>query len=392
MDIERVVLIVLDGVGIGDAPDAAEYGDEGSNTLANVAARARRLSLPNLGSLGLGRLAAIEGVPPEACPKGAFGRMRERSAGKDTTTGHWEIAGIWLEKPFPTYPGGFPPDVIRAFEERIGRRTLGNKVASGTQIIAELGEEHMRTGRPIVYTSADSVFQIAAHERVVPLDELYRICAAARELLVGEHGVGRVIARPFDGEPGSFFRTAGRRDFSLPPPEPTLLDLLTECGIFVAAVGKVSDIFAGRGIGQSVPAKDNDQVLDAVLELLVEAPPGSLIFANCNDFDSVYGHRNDAAGFARALEAFDARLPGILSRLGERDIAILTADHGCDPTTPSTDHSREMTPLLLFGAPIRPGTDLGTRDTYSDVAATVAEAFGVPAPERGRSFWRDVRL
>jgi len=390
MDVERVAIIVLDGVGIGGAPDAADYGDEGSNTLGNVAARVGGLFLPQLGALGIGRLTEVMGVPPASDPIGAFGRMQEHSAGKDTTTGHWEIAGIWLERPFPTYPNGFPRDVLESFEQRIGRRTLGNKPASGTEIIAELGEAHMQTGSPIVYTSADSVFQLAAHERVISRDELYDMCRIARELLQCEHGVGRVIARPFDGAPGSFYRTDGRRDFSLPPPEPTLLDRLIEDGVHVDAVGKISDIFAGRGISHATPAKGNDEVVDNVIALLRTRSGKALVFANCVDFDSVWGHRNDVEGFARGLEAFDARMPEILGALSERDMLFIVADHGCDPTTPSTDHSREMTPLLVVGPPVRAGVDLGTRTSFSDVAATIAEAFGVSPPPRGQSFLADL--
>lgn len=390
MDIRRVILIVLDSVGIGEAPDAARYGDEGSNTLANTARAVGGLHLPNLARLGLGKLAPIPGVPDEPHPQGAYGIMQEQSAGKDTTTGHWEIAGLILDRPFPTYPEGFPPEVIRPFEEAVGRRVLGNKPASGTAIIEELGEEHMKTGRPIVYTSADSVFQIAAHEEVISREELYRMCAVAREILQGEHAVGRVIARPFTGRPGAFRRTDGRKDFSLPPPRPTVLDLLAAKGVHVHGVGKINDIFAGRGIQTAVPTRDNMDTVDKTLEAMRSLEGPAMIFANCVDFDSVYGHRNDAPGYARALEAFDARVPELLAALQEGDLLILTADHGCDPTTPSTDHSRERVPLLVTGFGIRPAA-LGLRQTYADVAATVADLFGCPAPEAGESFYPAIR-
>ena len=386
--IARLVLIVLDGVGVGEAPDAARYGDAGSNTLGNTARAVGGLALPNLGALGLGNLTEVAGVPPVARPGGAFGRMRERSAGKDTTTGHWELAGLRLEKPFPTYPHGFPPELIRRFEEAIGREVIGNKPASGTAILDELGPLHMETGRPIVYTSADSVFQIAAHEEVIGREALYEMCRIARRLLQGEHAVGRVIARPFVGTPGNFTRTAGRRDFSLEPPEPTLLDLAVACGVSVFAVGKIEDIFAGRGVTRSVHTAENRETVDAVLRLLREAAAPALIFANCVDFDAKWGHRNDPEGYARGLEAFDARLPELLAALGERDVLVITADHGCDPTTPSTDHSRELVPLLVAGPRVRPGVDLGLRDTFADVAATAAEGLGIRPPRHGTSFWR----
>lgn len=387
MDIDRVVLLVLDSVGIGEAPDAAEFGDAGSNTLANTAAAVGGLRLPNLGSLGLGNLAEIEGVPPEPAPKGSFGRMQELSRGKDTTTGHWEIAGVVLDRPFPVYPDGFPAEVVQAVEEAWGRGILGNKPASGTAILEELGEEHLKTGKPIVYTSADSVFQVACHEEVANIEELYEMCRKARRILRGEHGVGRVIARPFTGRPGAFRRTAGRKDFSLEPPRPTLLDHLTGAGIPVFAVGKVGDIFAGRGISEARPTRDNMETVDATLAYLRAAPAPSLIFANCVDFDTVWGHRNDPRGYAKALEAFDRRLPELLQALGPQDALFLVADHGCDPTTPSTDHSRELVPLLVAGPAVRAGVDLGTRRTFADVAATLAEAFGVENPGPGESFW-----
>lgn len=385
--LNRVILIVLDSVGVGALPDADRYGDADSNTLANTARAVGGLRLPHMGRMGLGRLADILGVPPDPAPIGAFGRMAEASAGKDTTIGHWELMGIHSPKPLPTYPSGFPPDLIRRFEQAIGRGTLGNYPASGTEIIKELGEEHMRTGKPIVYTSADSVFQIAAHEEVIPIEELYRMCRIARGLLTGEHNVGRVIARPFVGKPGSFTRTERRRDFSAPPPAPTVLDRLNEAGIPVIAVGKIEDIFAGQGITEAVHTKDNADGLDQTLAYMDRVERG-LIFTNLVDFDMVYGHRNNAEGYARALEEVDARLPEFLAQLRAGDVLILTADHGCDPTTPSTDHSREYVPILVVGPGIRAGVDLGTRPTFADLGATVADLFGVPGTGFGTSFAR----
>jgi len=385
----RAILIVLDSVGVGAAPDAAAYGDEGSNTLANTARAVGGLRLPNLGRLGLGNLADVLGVPPEPHPAGAYGRMQEASAGKDTTTGHWEIAGIISTRPLPTYPNGFPQEVIQEFERRIGRKTLGNYPASGTVIIEELGPEHLRTGYPIVYTSADSVFQIAAHEEVIPVEELYRMCRIARELLTGEHAVGRVIARPFVGEPGRFVRTDRRRDFSLEPPRPTLLDRLQEAGQPVWAVGKIEDIFAGRGITEAVHIHDNMDGVDQTLAFMARVDRG-LIFTNLVDFDMLYGHRNNPRGYADALEAVDLRVPEVLAALREEDILFFTADHGNDPTTPSTDHSREMVPLLVTGPQVRPGVDLGVRPTFADLGQTVAEYLGAAPLEAGTSFLGEV--
>jgi phosphopentomutase len=386
--INRLTLIVLDSVGIGELPDAERYGDKGSNTLANTARAVGGLNLPNLGRLGLGNILAIEGVPPVKQPLAAYGRMAEASAGKDTTTGHWEIAGLLLERPFPVYPHGFPPEIIEPFEKRIGRPVLGNRAASGTAIIEELGEEHIKTGYPIVYTSADSVFQIAAHEEVIPVNELYGMCRVARELLTGPHAVGRVIARPFVGKPGAFKRTDRRRDFSLPPPAPTVLDLLTQNGFSVLAVGKIEDIFAGRGITEAIHTKDNMDGVDRTIACMRRLERG-LIFTNLVDFDMLYGHRNNPRGYAAALEAFDRRLPEILSAVRPDEVLIITADHGCDPTTSSTDHSREYVPLLVYGPLVEPGVNLGTRSTFSDVAASVAEFFGLSYP-RGTSFAREV--
>ncbi len=374
--VNRVTIIILDSVGIGELPDAAEYGDAGSNTLANVAKAVQGLKLPNLGRLGLGNIHAIDGVAAVAVPQGAYGKMAEKSRGKDTTTGHWEMAGIILEKPFRTYPKGFPPEIISEFEKRIGRKSLGNVVASGTQIIEDLGPQHMETGRPIVYTSADSVFQVAAHEEVIPLEELYHYCEIARTLLDGEHKVGRVIARPFVGQPGSFKRTVNRHDYAVPPPEPNILTELQRAGVNTMGVGKVFDIFAGVGISDTIKTKSNMDGVDKILEFMKNTRQG-LIFANLVEYDSLYGHRNDPVGYARALEDFDSRLPEILAAMQPDEVLILTADHGCDPTTASTDHSREYVPLLVYGQPIKPGINLGERTSFSDIAATLADFFGL---------------
>jgi phosphopentomutase len=381
----RVVLIVLDSVGVGELPDAGSYGDEGSDTLGNIS-RHVRVSLPALCSLGLRRVGFIEGVEPDSTGvRGAFGRMAEASPGKDSVTGHWELMGLVLDRPFPVFPDGFPADVISAFEARIGRRTLGNRAASGTTIIDELGPEHIRTGWPIVYTSADSVFQIAAHEDIVPVPELYRYCEIAFELVGAGRGVGRVIARPFVGAPGAFQRTANRRDFALTPFAPTLLDLLKDAGVAVVAIGKIEDLFAGRGMSSAVHTTSDAHGMDEV-ERALDATPRGLIFANLVDFDTVYGHRNDPAGYAANLERFDARLSALMARIGAADLLVVTADHGNDPTTPSTDHSREHVPLLVFGPSVRAGVDLGTRPTFADLGQTLAELFGVGPLAHGTSF------
>lgn len=384
-----VGLIVLDSVGIGGAPDAAAFGDEGSATLPHIADAVGGLKLPHLGALGLGRLAEIAGVPPDDDPAGARGILTERSAGKDTTTGHWELMGIMLAEPFPTYPDGFPPAIIDAFERATGRRALGNKAASGTEIIKELGAEHLRTGDPIVYTSADSVFQIAAHVDVIPLEELYEMCRAARRILVGPHEVGRVIARPFTGAPGAFERTPDRHDYSRLPPSDTVLDEIVAAGLEVRGVGKISDIFGGRGITHSHPTRSNDEGIDAVISE-VGALEAGLVFANLVDFDQAFGHRNDPKGYGEALEAFDRRLPEIIAALGEDDLLVITADHGNDPTTTSTDHSRERVPLLVAGPRVRPGADLGVRDSFTDCGATVADLLGVTTATPGRSFAQEL--
>lgn len=386
----RVVWIVLDSVGIGAMPDWASYGDpEGSDTLGNIAAK-RRLNLPNLCALGLANIKPLTGLSAVAKPEGWFGKCALASPGKDTTTGHWEMVGVHLEKPFPLYPDGFPPEIMNAFEQRIGRGTLGNKAASGTEIIAELGAEHVATGKPIVYTSADSVFQIAAHEEVIPLPELYRICEIAREILRGPYELGRVIARPFIGEPGKFVRTPNRHDYAVPPPAGMLLDRLAEAGVAVHSVGKIADIFLGRGIGSRDKTKTNADGMAKTLAVLDRFTCG-LIFVNLVDFDSLYGHRNDVEGYARALEEADAWIPELRAKLREDDLLILTADHGCDPTTASTDHSREYVPLLVHRKG-RMGSALGTRSSLADIGQTVAENFGAAAIARGESFFAEVAI
>jgi phosphopentomutase len=387
--VKRVNLIVLDSVGCGDAPDAAAYGDEGSNTLGNMARAVGGLNLPHLAALGLGNLTAIEGVPPTKTTGGAYGRLTEVSAGKDTTTGHWELAGLLLTQPFPLYPDGFPAEVMTEFESRIGRGWLGNYPASGTEIIKELGEAHLNSGKVIVYTSGDSVFQVAAHEDVVPLAELYRICGLAREILSGEHAVGRVIARPFVGQPGSFSRTEHRRDFSLEPPGDTILDVVKAAGLETMGVGKIEDIFAHRGLTQSNHTGNNMAGVEAILEFLGQADEG-LIFANLVDFDALYGHRNNPRGYADALEAFDRRLMEIATAMYDTDVTIITADHGNDPTTPSTDHSRERVPLLVFGVAIRPHCNLGSRPSFADVSATIAALLGLSWSGAGQSFAQEI--
>ena len=384
---QRVIWIVLDSVGVGEMPDASAYGDVGSDTLGNIA-RLRGLNVPNLCRLGLGNLKPIPQLPKALAPEGNYGRCTLASPGKDTTTGHWEMVGIHLEKPFPLFPHGFPPEVMRPFEDRIGRSSLGNKAASGTEIIAELGEEHMNTGSPIVYTSADSVFQIAAHEEVIPLWELYRMCEIAREILKGAYDVGRVIARPFEGEPGTFKRTTNRHDYAVPPPRGMLLDRLEEKKVEVFSVGKIFDVFLGRGISDHVLTKGNADGMAKTLAALKDFPAG-LIYINLVDFDQQYGHRNDVEGYGGALEEFDRWLSDFEAALQPGDLAILTADHGCDPTTPSTDHSREYTPLLVFGPRATQGVDLGLRATLSDIGQTVAHNFGTSI-EKGTSFLNQI--
>ncbi len=383
----RAVILVLDGVGAGEAPDAAAYGDAGSDTLGHVAAWAAAhepgWALPNLERLGLGRVAPLAGVAAHRAPAAAWGRMRPASAGKDSTTGHWEIAGVRLERPFPTYPGGFPRDLVDAFAARTGRGVIGNLPASGTAVLDDYGPEHQRTGAWIVYTSADSVFQVAAHEEVVPLDELYAACETARGMLVAPHDVSRVIARPFVGSPGAYRRTGNRRDFSLAPPAPTLLDALAAAGVPRAGVGKVDDLFAGRALEAEHTASNADGV-ERVLRWLGGGGDG-LLFANLVDFDTLYGHRNDPAGFAAALRAFDEAVPALTAALREDDLLFITADHGNDPTTASTDHARERVPLLACGPRVR-GAALGERSTFADLGATVGEWLGVDYRGAGTSF------
>jgi phosphopentomutase len=382
---ERMVWIVLDSVGIGELPDAADYGDVGRDTLGHIA-RSRPLKLPNLVRLGLANIKPLAHLTPPAQPAGSYGKGVTVSPGKDTTTGHWEMAGIWLDQAFPVYHHGFPEELIAEFERQIGRRTIGNKPASGTEIIKELGEEHVRTGFPIVYTSGDSVFQIATHEDVIPIAELYRMCEIARKLLDGPNRVGRVIARPFTGPPGNFRRTERRHDYAVEPPRPMLLDVLAEHGVPVFGVGKIHDIYNGRGVGNYVTTKNNADGMARLTESLTRQP-GGLIFANLVDFDMLYGHRKDVEGFARSLEEFDALLGPFLAQLRPSDLLIITADHGCDPdpVNPTTDHSREYVPILAYTPRVAHGTNLGVRDTLADMGQTIAENFGGGIPH-GTSF------
>jgi phosphopentomutase len=391
MTVDKVLLLVGDSFGVGEAPDAAAYGDAGADTIGNVSRAVGGLHMPNLGRMGLGHLTPIEGVAPEAAPGTAHGRLTERSAGKDSTTGHWEISGIVLDEPFPTYPDGFPADVIEPFEEQVGLEVLGNVAASGTEIIKELGEEHLRTRRPIVYTSADSVFQIATHVGVVPLEELYEWSKVARSILVGPHRMGRVIARPFDGEPGSFFRRPERRDYTVEPPSETLLDHCVAGGVDVFGVGKIWDIFSGRGLTEMSYSDTNDHGIDLSIGYL-KRPGRSLVFANLVDFDSKYGHRNDPAGYAKALEALDRRIPELLDAL-DGGLFFLSGDHGCDPTTEgSTDHTREHTPMLASGLPGGPYS-VGDRGCFGDLGRTIGDALEVSTEGlAGTSFAVEVGL
>ncbi len=375
MSVNRVFLIVLDGVGVGELPDAPVYGDQGSNTLGNLSRAVGGMDLPFLEKAGLGKLTDIQGLSADIIG-GLFGKMAEASPGKDTTTGHWEMAGVILPKPFPVYPNGFPEEIISRFKVEIGRGVLGNKVASGTTIIEEFGAEHLETGSLIVYTSADSVFQIAAHEEIVPLEELYRDCEIARRILQGEHGVGRVIARPFLGGPGNFYRTVGRKDFSLKPIGPIVLDRIKDAGMIVFGVGKIEDIFSEQGLTDSNHTHNNQETLTFVSELISKDFQG-LVFANCIDFDMLYGHRNDTEGFYNALKEVDQWLAENIPRLRKGDILIITGDHGGDPTTPSTDHSREYTPLLIFGPGLSQGVNLGIRKTFADIAASLCNWFNL---------------
>jgi len=382
----RVIIIVLDGVGCGELPDADRFHDCGSNTIVNLATAIGGITLSNLARLGLGNIISIAGVPPAERPLASFGKMGERSLGKDSTIGHWEIAGVITDQPFPVFPDGFPWDLIQRFEEQIGRKVLGNIPASGTEIINRLGEEHLRTGSPIVYTSADSVFQVAAHVDIIPVPELYRICTTARRLLDGPYRVARVIARPFAGKPNSFYRTPERKDFSCPPPQPTLLDNIKSAGLAVIGIGKIDDLFAGQGLTETHHTVKNDDCLTILKEVLDKPKPG-LVFTNLVQFDMDWGHRNDLHSFARGLMEFDYALTDILNRLQSDDLLFITADHGCDPTTPSTDHSREYVPLLVYGKLVKPGIDLGTRESFADLGTTAAEYLGVKPTPAGVSFW-----
>lgn len=390
MSFGRIILLVLDSVGIGAMPDSLAYGDDpGADTLG-ACARLRPLKLPNLCRLGLANIRPFLHLEAAASPEGSFGRCALASPGKDTTTGHWEMAGVILDKPFPLYPDGFPADVMDEFTRRTGLGWLGNKPASGTEIIKELGSEHMRTGKPIVYTSADSVFQIAAHEGVIPIQRQYEICETARTILTGPHEVGRVIARPFVGEPGAFSRTANRHDYAVPPPEGMLLDRLAGAGVPTVSVGKISDVFLGRGITAGYKTKSNVEGMAKTLQAIREHPSG-LIWINLVDFDMLFGHRNDPEGYSKALEDVDAWLPELEAALEPGDAVLVTADHGCDPVTPSTDHTREYVPLLAFGPGVRGGADLGTRLSLADVGQTVAENFGARVAA-GQSFLDAIRL
>jgi len=384
--VKRAIVLILDGLGVGALPDADEYGDSGSNTLGNLANAVGGLSLPNLEKLGLGKIIPIKGMDASVKAQANYGKMKEVSSGKDSTSGHWEIGGLILDKPFPTYPNGFPQEIIEEFTRRTGYGVLGNKPASGTEIIKELGEAHLKTGKLIVYTSADSVFQIAAHESLVPVEELYRICRIAREMLTGKHAVGRVIARPFIGDSAdNFVRTPRRKDFSLKPHKPILHQILKENGWPVVSIGKIYDLYAGTGITKAVKTHNNAEVMQAILNEMQTSERG-FIMANLVDFDMLWGHRNDVQGFYNGLKEFDAWLPAFLNDLKEGDLVIITADHGNDPTTPSTDHSREFVPLLAFGPAFRQNVDLGTRKTFADVQATLAEYFAVPKTDAGESF------
>nr|WP_278429779.1 phosphopentomutase [Brevibacillus laterosporus] len=382
----RVFLIVLDSVGIGELPDAKRFNDEGSHTLGHIAQKVEGFALPHLAELGLGTIAPLHNVPAIAAPRAHYGKMKEISMGKDTTTGHWEIMGLHVSTPFNTYPDGFPQELIEEFEQRIGRKVLGNKVASGTEILDELGEEHMKTGAVIVYTSADSVFQVAAHEEIVPLEELYKICEIARELtLRDEYAVTRVIARPFLGKPGAFERTSNRHDYSVKPFDKTVMNNLVDAGLTSIAIGKISDIYAGEGVSKEIRSKDNMDGVDKLLQSMQESFTG-LSFVNLVDFDAKYGHRRDTEGYGKALMEFDARVPELLAALKENDLLIITADHGNDPTHHGTDHTREYVPVLAYYKNLETGKNLGVRETFADLGATIAENFEVKMPKIGQSF------
>jgi len=386
--INRVVLIVLDSVGIGELPDADLYNDQGSNTLGNIAKLHEGFKIPNLVSLGLGNIDPSNLIPKADAPLGAYGKANEQSAGKDTTTGHWEISGVILDKPFPTFPNGFPSDFITAFETKIGAQTLGNITASGTTIINDLGEEHMKTKKPIVYTSADSVFQIAMHESVFPIERQYEICQIARDLLHGELEVGRVIARPFEGKPGAFTRTSRRKDFAVLPPH-TVLDAILKQGREVHAIGKIIDIFNGKGISHYVKTANNQEGISQTISA-IQSKDAALIFTNLVDFDMLYGHRRNVPGYAQALMDFDVRLPEILAALKEDDLLIITADHGNDPSAPGTDHTREYIPILHYGKYVKRGINIGTRNSFADIAATIAETLGIEFDTPGISYYKEI--
>jgi phosphopentomutase len=384
---EHAIIIVLDSVGIGALPDAERFGDAGSDTLGNLArCFPEGLRLPHLEALGLGCIAPIKGIKAVAEPLGNYGKCAEQSPAKDTTLGHWEIAGLISPQPFPIYPNGFPPEIIEPFCKRIGIGILGNVPASGTEIIHQLGDEHVRTRKPIVYTSADSVFQIATHEEVYPVEDLYEMCQIARRLLTGKHRVARVIARPFIGESGSYVRTANRRDFSVSPLDETLLDFLKQAGYEVVGIGKIGDIFNGQGLTSDLHTSSNAEGIAQTIRMIKELREPGLIFTNLVDFDMLYGHRNNPQGYKEALEEFDASLPDILNVLADHDLLILTADHGCDPTTPSTDHSREYVPLLVYGKAVRSGVNLGTRRSFADIAKTIDQFFSLGKVRNGTSF------
>jgi phosphopentomutase len=392
MRFQKVLCIILDGVGVGEAPDAADFGDEGSNSLGNTSRFVGSLRLPTLGRMGLGNIVPVEGVGTCPAPVAFHGKMAPASKGKDSTSGHWELMGCVVAEPFPVYPGGFPAEIVAQFEQRIGRKVLGNKPASGTAIIQELGPAHMESGRPILYTSQDSVFQVAAHEAVIPREELYRYCEIARSIMRGPHNVARIIARPFAGDVGGFYRTGGRRDFSLPPIRRTVLDALVESGKAVLAIGKIHDLFAGQGISRQVPTRNNREGMEATLEAVVD-PAWSLVLTNLIDFDMMWGHRNDARAYALGLEEFDSYLPGLLARLEDDTLLIITSDHGNDPTTPSTDHSREYVPLLAYHRRLETragGRDLGTHRTFADVGRTIADNFSLEENWPGSSFLADI--
>ena len=382
---KRVVLIVMDSVGIGQLPDAKKFGDDGVNTLGNIIKAHDDIQIPNLTKLGVGNIDGFEQVKEIDSPIGAFGKCAEVSQGKDTTTGHWEMVGLRVDEPFKTFPEGFPKDVIEEFESKTGRKVIGNKPASGTAILDELAEQHMKTGEVIVYTSADSVFQIAAHEEIVPLDELYKMCKIAREIMMGDNALARIIARPFVGQPGNYTRTANRRDFSLDPSDDTILDNIKESGQDVIAVGKIEDIFNGKGITEAVHTKSNMDGVDQTIEYMKKDNKG-FIFTNLVDFDSKYGHRRNVKGYKEAIEEFDSRIPEVIDNLKDEDILILTADHGNDPTYKGTDHTREYIPVLVYGKNVKNGVNIGIRETFSDIGATVADILGAKLPSNGESF------